>query len=116
MSELHFAAWGSVDFEKLERIQRRNYLKRARQELKKHGLYIHAGGQKGHPVYNVQVYLHAGDPNNLEMEKIQTYAGEKAFAKACQFAIDLIEGRAQHKLFNPAQPDKSYERSDSELA
>lgn len=85
MNSLRWVAWGSVDIEALDKQQRRNYLKKVREELAVHGFTLHPGGSKKTPHYTVT------DRNG---EKHIT-AGPGAFAKACAHVLEkIIEGKA----------------------
>ena len=80
MSALAFAAWGSVDFEGMERIQRRAYLKRVRKEIEPHGLIIHSGGQAPKaPHYQV-----------MNVDKKLLYTGD-SFREACTEALKVVD-------------------------
>lgn len=80
MSALAFAAWGSVDFEGLERMKRRAYLKRVRKEIERHGLVLHAGGRApNNPHYQV-----------MNTDKKLLYSGT-SFREACTAALKVVD-------------------------
>ena len=54
LSYLRWVAFGVVDIEKLERMQRRNYINHMREELKLHGLELHCHGTSYRPVYAIE--------------------------------------------------------------
>src|SRR6266436_5511838 len=55
MNHIRWAAWGVVDIEALERMQRRNYIKRARAELVEKGITLNCGGSKATPWYGISL-------------------------------------------------------------
>ncbi len=85
MSALAFAAWGSVDIEALERVQRRMYLRRVRKEIKPFGLLLHAGGQSKNPHYQV-----LNDSQKL------LYTGT-SFREACTEALKVVDPNSQQE-------------------
>lgn len=89
MSALAFAAWGSVDFEGMDRMQRRAYLNRVRKEISGHGLILHSGGQaravNGRPaVPHYQV---------MNVDKKLLYTGG-SFREACTEALKVVDPNA----------------------
>ena len=50
---LQWAAWGVVEIEKLERMQRRNYINHVREELKLHGLSLECAGTSMSPISRI---------------------------------------------------------------
>jgi len=53
MNRLKWAASGVIDIEKLERMQRRNYINHVREELKLHGCTLECGGGRAGPYYRI---------------------------------------------------------------
>lgn len=84
MSGVHFAAWGSVDVESMERIQRRTYIRRVREQLKPHGITLECGGQPPGAAH-YQVKHKIGDQDMLK------YTGA-SFREAMNMAVAIIEG------------------------
>jgi hypothetical protein len=80
LSHVKWAAWGVIDIEKLERLQRRNYIKRARSELEAHGWALTCGGNTRSPHY-------AAEKGG---EKI-SHTGPDAFMRMCSVIASAIE-------------------------
>lgn len=57
LNRLKWVAWGVVNVESLERMQRRNYINHVREELKLHGCLLECGGGKDRPFYRI-AYLY----------------------------------------------------------
>lgn len=53
MNRIRWIAWGVVELEKLERMQRRNYIKAIREELTPLGISFESGGVSNNPFYRV---------------------------------------------------------------
>lgn len=89
LNHVKWAAWGVVDIEALERMQRRNYIKRARAELHAAGLKLECGGSKTTPYYAVVAV-------DDEVKKVtrQIAAGADAFKKICAHAVGMLEPEA----------------------
>ncbi len=83
MNHLRWAAWGVVDIEKLERMQRRNYIKRSRTELAEHSVMLECGGSTVNPYYRIVLPTAEGE------DKPRTHAvgGVDAFRKVAQWVL-----------------------------
>jgi hypothetical protein len=82
MTYLKMAAWGVVDIEKLDRLQRRNYINRVRVELEPHGFELVCAGSKLNPGYRiVQPLPTEGDNDNKQV--ILGWTGVTAFKDVC---------------------------------
>lgn len=88
MSHIHFAAWGSVDVESLERMQRRKYLQAIRTELAKHGITIEYGGQRSNPHYLIR--WTKPDRGGTPREEVFAEQGMEALKKVMTKAIELL--------------------------
>jgi hypothetical protein len=91
MNRLKWAAWGVIDIEKLERMQRRNYINHVREELKQHGCTLECGGGRAGPYYRVYKQRVHGD---LEWSVLTTpherQAGN-AFSRVCYKALVKLD-------------------------
>jgi len=88
MSHPHFAAWGVIDIESMERMQRRHFIRKCREYLAEHHMKLHCGGQKRFLDYAVL------DDKDTRLAQA---SGERAFQVVMQRAIDIIEGRSEEK-------------------
>lgn len=90
LNHVKWAAWGVIDIERLERMQRRNYIKRARAELASKGFELKCGGSKGVPFYAL---AEASTPMETTAfgGKGHTAAGADAFKKICARAVSMLE-------------------------
>lgn len=80
MNNVKWAAWGVVDIEALERMQRRNYIKKVRAELAKHGATLDCGGDKVSPFYLVHI-----------RDDLDYHArGDGAFREVMQNALETL--------------------------
>ena len=82
MNRVRWAAWGVVDIEKLERMQRRNYIKAVRLEIQPNKL--ECGGSSKQPWYQFLFYLPDGGYTKM------AYAGPEGFKKACQWLLEQL--------------------------
>jgi len=82
MNHTKWAAWGVVDLEALDRQQRRNYLKKVRDELAARDLELHSGGSTKTPFYAIN-YAAKDKPS-------QCYAGVDAFKKICAWSLEQL--------------------------
>jgi hypothetical protein len=82
MNHIRWAAWGVIDIEKLERMQRRNYIKRARAELKAADIKLECGGSTNVPFYRVSL---PGDK-----AQSQGYGGPASFQKVCVWTLQKV--------------------------
>ena len=89
LNHVKWAAWGVVDIERLERMQRRNYIKRARAELAFKGIELKCGGSKTTPYYAVQP-VEVTETSPLKAVS-HTAAGVDAFKKVCAHAVSVLE-------------------------
>lgn len=87
LDHLKWAAWGVIDIEKLERMQRRNYIKKVRKELEPHSVKLDCGGSTRVPYYRVH------DDTNFA----QIAAGDDAFKRACLAALEKLEPNAKQE-------------------
>jgi hypothetical protein len=83
MSATSFAAWGSIDVEKMDRLQRRNYINKVRAELKAAGYSLHSGGQAP-----IKAHYALSSPAET---KVFAARGEKAFQKVCLWFVQQQE-------------------------
>lgn len=93
MSHVSFAAWGSVDVESLERMQRRVYIRHVREELAKYQLALACGGSKGRPhyaLYRVVDGIASGGA-------LVSSSGEKALSLVLTKALELIKEQEAKK-------------------
>lgn len=74
---VRWSAWGVFDIEALDRLQRRNHIKRVREALATVGCELHCGGSTNKPYYQVK----------LPDDKKKAFAGKDAFRKACELVI-----------------------------
>jgi len=87
LNHTKWAAWGVVNVEALDRQQRRNYLKKVREELAAVGYALHPGGTTQQPWYRAE---------NVSMAKKQVISGPDAFQKICACVLsDLGEKQEQ---------------------
>lgn len=83
MNHIRWAAWGVIDIDAmLDRIQRRNYIKRARKELADIGAVLHCGGSTQVPWYRIVL--------SKEKDKAFVVAGEDAFKKISAWLLQEI--------------------------
>lgn len=83
MNRVRWAAWAVVDIEKLERMQRRNYIKAVREEVKPHSVTLVCGGSKWSPYYQFVV-------TSERNENKHAAAGPAAFQKACVWLLQTL--------------------------
>lgn len=91
LNHVKWAAWGVVDIERLERMQRRNYIKRARAELAFKGIELKCGGSKGVPFYAVAGTNTPMETTTFGSKGRHTAAGADAFKKICVHAVSMLE-------------------------
>jgi hypothetical protein len=77
-----WAAWGVIDIEKLERMQRRNYIKRTRNEFAACGWALTCGGTTRSPHYRLEF-----SPDH----KAVSFTGPDAFRRACADVVKQLE-------------------------
>ncbi len=82
MNRIRWAAWGVVDIEKLERMQRRNYIKAVRAELAEKRIELVCGGSTQTPYY--AMILPTADGKTIPK---QTAAGVDAFKRICAWLL-----------------------------
>jgi hypothetical protein len=89
LSYIRWAAWGVIDIEALERMQRRNYINHVREELKLHGLSLECGGSTTAPYYRIYEMVVTGVGEKPKVEWSTTSANYKsgAFTKVCKDAL-----------------------------
>ncbi len=93
MNHVRWVAWGVIDLEKLERMQRRNYIKKIREDVTPLGIVFEPGGVKATPWYRVTL------PIALKgAEKQHAVAGADAARKVCQWLLMEIEAHEPAKL------------------
>jgi len=81
MNHIRWAAWGVVDIEALERMQRRNYIKRSRIELDEKGIVLSCGGSTHTPWYSIKIPTPDGKGN------IKAAGGREAFKQVCEWLL-----------------------------
>ncbi len=92
MNHIRWVAWGVVDVEALDRMQRRNFIKKLRQELAEGGAMLHCGGSTKSPWYGV-VMPEAKDPSikprDVKNDSAKhTVGGEHSLKKLCQWVLE----------------------------
>lgn len=88
MNHLRWPAWGTIEIdnpEQFDRMQRRNYLRRVREELKDGPVTLHMGGSKHNPFYIATIQLDSG------VQKKQAIGGKDAFKKICAWILTELE-------------------------
>lgn len=96
MNHIRWAAWGVIDIEALDRIQRRNYINNVRAELRALNIDLHCGGRNQFICYGVQlpgavtkcVSAKAAAQDRLHK---QVFAGKDAFKKLCAWLLVKLE-------------------------
>jgi hypothetical protein len=98
MNRVRWAAWGVVDIEKLERMQRRNYIKAVRAELAEKNITLECGGSTQTPYYQIILPAPNGQLGVRYDQTIpkQAVAGENAFKKVCAWLL-LQLGEDNHE-------------------
>ena len=91
MNRVRWAAWGVVNIEALERMQRRNYIKAVRNELMEQKILLDCGGSTKTPYY--QFVLPTTDGKTIPK---YTAAGPDAFKKVCVKLLERL-GEAAHE-------------------
>ncbi len=91
LNRMRWAAWGVIDIETMERMQRRNYINHVREELKLHGCVLECGGSTTNPHYRI-FKLQAGTTEpakgkGLKPEWAEFSAGPVAFRSVCLGAL-----------------------------
>lgn len=87
MNHLRWVAWGVVnpdDAGSFDRIQRRNYIKRMRGDLKEIGAVLNCGGSTKQPWYQISLKPLGVEPRS------KAVGGEDAFKKVCQWALQEL--------------------------
>jgi hypothetical protein len=89
MSHICFAAWGSIDIEKMDRMQRRNYIRCVREALKPYDIELNVGGQRDRPYYLLKWRNEVGTD-------FQTFSSQNdnAFQRAMKKALELLPAEA----------------------
>lgn len=82
LAHIKWAAWGVINIEKLERMQRRNYIKRARSEADSIGWELSCGGSTRSPHYRLA---------SKEGSHIHSKVGDGAFASVCSALLTFLE-------------------------
>lgn len=82
MNQIRWVAWGVIDLEKLERMQRRNYIKKIRADVAPLGITFESGGTNKNPWY--QFVLPTKDGKTVPK---QAYGGQDAARKVCQWLL-----------------------------
>lgn len=82
MNHVRWIAWGVIELEKLERMQRRNYIKKIREDVTPLGIVFDCGGVSSNPWY--QFMLTEPDPAK---PKKQAFGGPDAARKICQWLL-----------------------------
>ena len=84
LNHIRWAAWGVIDIEKLERMQRRNYIKRARAELVEIAAVLSCGGSKSVPWYSITLPTTTAG---------KTAGGPDAFRRVCEWLLIHLEDK-----------------------
>jgi hypothetical protein len=92
MNHIRWAAWGVIDIETLERMQRRNYIKRARADLE--GIAkLECGGSTVRPYYRIEFPTPKPEAGEHPKPCSHAVGGDQAFKKVCQWLLkELGEG------------------------
>jgi hypothetical protein len=98
MNHIRWAAWGVIDIEALERMQRRNYIKRARAEMAEKGIVLSCGGSTQTPWYSITLPTAKGEPLNKmpgaakpgEKGNAKAAGGKGAFKVVCEWLLEEI--------------------------
>lgn len=99
LNRLKWAAWGVINIEELERMQRRNYINAVREELKLYGVKLECGGGPGKQFYRAFKPIPHGTPNpivtNLKSEWVEVTGfgerGQQAFQSVCLRVLRRID-------------------------
>jgi hypothetical protein len=103
LNHMKWAAWGVIDIEKLERMQRRNYINAVREELKLHGCALECGGGNATHMKHYRVIKHkqAGvgvetpvqgiAPEWSEVTGFEDRKAGAAFARVCYRALCRLD-------------------------
>ena len=93
MNYIMWAAWGVVDIEALDRMQRRNYIKRCRAELALRYVKLDCGGSTANPHYIVTPLVAPSTGASLEAGGSVTqkaFGGVGSFKKACEHILNEL--------------------------
>jgi hypothetical protein len=97
MNHIRWAAWGTImldNQEQLDRMQRRNYIRRARAELAQVGIKLECGGSTTKPHYAVVFPVVVGETTikgvKVSKYKTHTAGGEDAFKKVCMYILEEV--------------------------
>ena len=85
MNRVRWAAWGVIDIEKLNRLQRRDYIKAVRGELAEKSITLECGGTTTKPYY--QIILPTTDGKTVPK---QAMGGDDAFRKVCVWLLSHL--------------------------
>ena len=85
MNRIRWAAWGVVNIEALERMQRRNYIRAARVEAAELGISLVSGGSKTQPYYQ---FILAPTPEGHVQKHAS--AGKDAFRNVCRWLLQML--------------------------
>lgn len=84
MNHVRWIAWGVIELEKLERMQRRNYIKKIREDVTPLGITFDCGGVSSNPWYQMVI---SASPALGRAEKRQAHGGTDAARKICQWLL-----------------------------
>lgn len=82
MNHVRWIAWGVIDLEALERMQRRNYIKKIRSDLAPLNITFESGGVNKNPWY--QIVLPTKDGKTVPKK---AFGGMDAARKVCQWLL-----------------------------
>lgn len=88
LSRLRWAAWGVINVEVLERVQRRNFINHVREELKLHGMKLECGGSTKAPFY--RIYTEKPD-GKIDWSTTSAKMQSGAFTKVCLDTLVKID-------------------------
>lgn len=118
MNHIRWAAWGVVDIEALERMQRRNYIKRVRSELGVLGIELECGGSKQQPYYLVSIPdTYVKKHYAVDVKKHHAIAGKDAFRKVCEWTLHATGDWQQlekERMDNVSSEDGGVRRTGTE--
>lgn len=88
LDHVKWAAWGVIDIETMERMQRRKYLQCVRKQLKSVGIALECGGNRKSPYYSVHT---SDEPPTGARWTYTRGTHEEAFKGLCQAVLKYLE-------------------------
>ncbi len=84
MNHVRWVAWGVIELEKLERMQRRNYIKKIREDVTPLGIKFESGGVAKNPWYKMEFLA---EPPKNEKRRSKIGAGADGARAVCQWLL-----------------------------